>query len=324
MRKTNIPPRRYLQKLDEFLAHWPLVNTALGSPLALQGNYLVANLTTDRGAVNTQLNAVVTAENSRQSAIADRDTRRASLRERFRQFNQAVRAFFPNSTYAAQLPRIPGLSHPMGVWAKAMQDVAEIWNAINAITPVPPGAPIPLTLVGGYTRANFLTDQTAMLAAFTSVESSALALENAQLTRDQIWLPIYERLKQYRLAVQARFAAGAALLESLPSITPAPGHTPAPVNVSASWDPNLSKAVIVFEASTDPDLIQYELRGCFGNRYRTDEEAVLGSLAAGASPLRFETNTGLVASGSRVFYKVYVILNSGNEKGSRTVSVTRP
>jgi hypothetical protein len=55
-----------------------------------------------------------------------------------------------------------------------------------------------------------------------------------------------------------------------------------------------------------------------------DEEQVIGNLAVGASQFRFETNDGLVASGSKVFYKVHVILSTGNEKGSRTVSVTRP
>lgn len=37
-----------------------------------------------------------------------------------------------------------------------------------------------------------------------------------------------------------------------------------------------------------------------------------------------EANDGLVALSSKVFYKVYVVLTTGNEKGSRTVSVTRP
>lgn len=57
---------------------------------------------------------------------------------------------------------------------------------------------------------------------------------------------------------------------------------------------------------------------------RCNDGQVIGNLAAGASSLRFETNDGLVASGSKVFYKVYVVPSTGNEKGSRTVSVTRP
>lgn len=324
VKKTNISPRNYLVKTDEFLAHWPLVNTALGTPLVLTGNYAVAQLTADRASLNTQINALVAAENASQSAIADRDIKRAALRERIRQFNNAVRGFFPSTTYAAQLPRIPGGTAPLGEWSKTLQDVADIWAQINAITPVPLGAPIPLLLVGGYTRATFVTDQTAMLAAFSLIETNQLAAENARLTRDGIWFPMYQRLKQYRLAVQGRFAVGSPLLDSLPALTPPAGHTPAAVNVSAAWDANISMAVVTFTASTDPLLEQYELRACFGSKYKTDEEQVIGNLAAGSTPLRFQTDDGLVASGSKVFYKVYVMLSTGNEKGSRTVSVTRP
>ncbi len=66
------------------------------------------------------------------------------------------------------------------------------------------------------------------------------------------------------------------------------------------------------------------MRACFGSSYKMDEEQVIGNLAAGAPPLHFETNDGLVASGSKVFYKVYVVPSTGNEKGSRAESVTRP
>ncbi len=45
-------------------------------------------------------------------------------------------------------------------------------------------------------------------------------------------------------------------------------------------------------------------------------------LAGDVTP--FQSDDGLVASESKVFYKVFVVLTTGNEKGSRTVSATRP
>jgi len=321
---TPIPPRRYLQKTDEFLAHWPLVNTSLASALILTGNYAVADLTSNRASLLTQINAEVAAENALQAAIQDRDLKRAAIRERIRQFNQAVRGFFPNSTYSKQLPAIPRVNDPGGVYQKLMQEMNDIWTQINAISPVPLGAPIPLVLTGTYNKLAFVADMNALLAAFTTIETNQTLAETARLTRDGIWAPMYERMKQYRLAVQGRFAAGSPLLLSLPTITPPAGHTPAPVNLSALWDAGLSKAVITFTASVDPGLATYELRACFGSSYKTDQEQVLDSLAAGSSPLQFVTDEGLVASGSKVFYKVYVVLGTGNEKGSRSVSVTRP
>lgn len=324
MKKTNIAPRNYLSKVDEFLAHWPAANTAFGSAIVLSGNYAVAQLTSDRAALLTQLNAVSTAENANQVASATRDIARAAIKERMRQFNNVVRGFWPDSVYVHELPKIPGSTASIGVWQKALQKMADTWAGINAITPVPAGAPIPLLLTGGYTRATFVTDQTAMLAAFQAVSSASNAFEKARDVRDEIWNPIYQRLKQYRLAIQGRFAVETATYSSLPDLSPARGSTPDAVNVSAAWDLSISKAVITFTESGNPNLDQYELRACFGSRYNVAEEQVLASLMAGDTPLRFETDEGLVASGSKVFYKVYVMLTTGNEKGSRAVSVTRP
>jgi len=133
---------------------------------------------------------------------------------------------------------------------------------------------------------------------------------------------VYQRLKQYRQAVLATFPSASPLVESLPKITPPRGSTPDPVNASAAWDPALLKARVSHTASADPDLDHYELRACFGTRWRTAEAVVIGNHPPGT--LEFLTDDGLVAPGSRVFYKVYVVLTTMNERGSNTVSVTRP
>lgn len=320
----SIAPKNYLSKIDEFLAHWPQVNTSLGSALVLTGNYTVATLGTDRTALATQITAVETAINTNEGAITTRDLARAAMKERIRQFNQVVRGAFPRSQYENMLPKAPSFNAAPGIWMKAMADMNNVWTLINAILPVPLGAPIPLLLVGGYTLATFTTDQAALNAAFTAIETTANVTETAIQQRDALWNPIFQRLRQYRLMVQGRFAAGAPLLLSLPSLSPPPGHTPAAVNVSALWDDVLLKAVITYTASADPDLQEYELRGSFGGtKYNVDTASVLGShLAGDVSP--FQTDDGLVASGSKVFYKVFVVLTTSNEKGSRTVSVTRP
>ena len=320
----EIAPKNYLTKIDEFAAHWPLVNTALGSPLILTGNYALANLTADRTSLAALITALEVAINANEGAIADRDSRRAALKERMRQFNQAVRGFFPGSQYVRMLPRVPSFTAAPGNWMKAMADMNNIWTQINAISPVPVGAPIPLILTGGYTLATFTADQAALNAAFTTIDSTEGATATAVRNRDVLWLAIYGRLKQYRLAVQGRFPSGAALLDSLPVLTPPRGSTPPPVNASAVWDPIAEEAVVSYTASTVQNLAGYELRGSFGgNKYNSATASVLGNHAPGdVTP--FRTADGLVASGSRVYYKVYVITDTGNERGSKTVSVTRP
>lgn len=320
----DIPTKNYLAKLDEFAAHWPLVNTALGTPLTLQGNYQVANLGTDRTSLAALIAAVEVAINTNEGGIADRDTRRAALKERLRQFNQSVRAFFPGSTYVRMLPKIPNFTSAPGLWMKAMADVNNIWTLINAITPIPVGTTIPMILPGSYTLAAFTADQAALNTAFTTIETSEGAVAAAVRNRDVLWGAIYTRLKQYRLAVKAKFATGAALLDSLPALTPPPGHTPAAINASGVWDGDTEEAVITHTASADPDLLEYELRGSIGgSRYNAATASVMGTHAAGdVSP--FRTSDGLVASGSKVFYKVFVKLTTGNEKGSKTVTIVRP
>ena len=201
----EIAPKNYLSKLDEFAAHWLLVNSSLGTPLTLQGNYQVGNLGTDRTSLAALITAVEVAINTNEGGIADRDIRRAALKERIRQFNQSVRAFFPNSTYVRMLPKSPPLYAAPGIWMKAMADVNNIWTLINAITPIPVGTPIPMILPGNYTLAAFTADQAALNAAFTTIETSEGAVAASIRQRDVLWLAIYTRLKQYRLAVQAKF-----------------------------------------------------------------------------------------------------------------------
>jgi hypothetical protein len=140
--------------------------------------------------------------------------------------------------------------------------------------------------------------------------------------RDDVFDPIYERLKQYRQVVQGLYPKDHALYESLPRLTPPAGSTPAAVNMSAVWDAGISMARVTYTESTNPNLKEYELRACFGDKYRTEEEQVIASNEPGV--LEFTTDQGLVASGSQAFYKVYVITQTGNEKGSKSAKVVRP
>lgn len=92
--------------------------------------------------------------------------------------------------------------------------------------------------------------------------------------------------------------------------------------MSAVWDAGISMARITYTESTNPNLKEYELRACFGDKYRTEEEQVIASNDVGV--LEFTSDQGLVASGSQAFYKVYVITQTGNEKGSKSAKVVRP
>ncbi|MBS1724308.1 MAG: hypothetical protein JSS66_15300 [Armatimonadetes bacterium] len=313
----------WLPTIDEFLAHWTDVNAALApGALTLLGAYNRASLVTDRAAVETAVTDVQNKDNTTQIARGDRDVKRANVKPRFVQFRGAVNGQLPGTRYIPAIPRTPAFTDSPGVWRNALDDMGNLWTTINANSPPITGFTPPLLLAGGYAVLAYTTESTAMKTAFTTLETAEQGSQLSREQRDVVFAPVYQRLKQYRQAVVGAFPANSPLIASLPALTPRPGHTPAAVNVSASWDAGLSKARIVYTASTDPDLAEYELRACFGTSYKTSEEQVIGNNLPG--DLEFLTDQGLVASGSKVFYKVYVKLTTGNEKGSKTVNVVRP
>ena len=112
------------------------------------------------------------------------------------------------------------------------------------------------------------------------------------------------------------------LAETMPRLTPLPGHTPTAVNASAVFQaPNASR--IVYEASTDSMLHSYELRGTVGDRY-SDEDAVVIATHSPNDPREFVTTFGLNQPGAEIALKVYVVLTTGNEAGSAAMLVERP
>jgi hypothetical protein len=313
----------WLPTIDEFIAHWAQANAALPplTPLTLSGGYVAATLATDRAALATQFADVQSKENLRQTAAGDRDVKRTIVRPRILQFGPSVRGLLPGSRYLLSLPRTPNFQDAPGKWRNAMDDMSSLWLTINTNSPAVPGFTPPLTLSGTYTQALFATDATALSTAFTTLTT---ADQNAQLSRqlrDQLFEPIYQRLKQYRLAVVGRFPAGDPIIDSLPKLTPAAGTTPAAVQLSASWDGGSSMAELVWSASLDPDLDYYSVRYHPGPKYKASEEQTVDSVIAGTET--FSTDFGLPASGSVAWFKVYVVTTTGNEKGSNAVKVVR-
>jgi hypothetical protein len=127
----------------------------------------------------------------------------------------------------------------------------------------------------------------------------------------------------YRKAVVGTFAEDDPHVLGLPDVNTAPGSTPAAVIASISWDPITGKAKITWSASAEADLREYEIRYCPGPNYLTETEVVVGNVFP-TDPLEFLTDSGLAASGNTASFKVYVILSTNNEKGSNTVTITRP
>lgn len=130
-------------------------------------------------------------------------------------------------------------------------------------------------------------------------------------------------LNGYRPAVEGSFAPDSPFVSSIPRMSPQPGHTPDAVVLSATYDTVENEAVLTFTASDEATLAEYEIRAVAGPDYDAEDETVIANIPAGA-PREFRTAYSLSNPGMAASFRVYVLLETGNEAGSDTVTVTRP
>jgi hypothetical protein len=213
-------PTRYIKTTDEFIAHWTLVNSAINPDLKLSGNYGITSFVNDRIALAASMDALVARENEVEGLMATRDNLRQGLQRRVWHFNALVRGLFPRSAYSRMLPRLPKQDSAPKVWMQAMAEAANVWALIDAMMPVPAGITLPLSLAGGYTRTQFDADVATLLATYNALDTALAARRSSIEARDATWAAMQARMVQYRLTVQGRLESGAALLGSLPRLSP--------------------------------------------------------------------------------------------------------
>ena len=105
-------------------------------------------------------------------------------------------------------------------------------------------------------------------------------------------------------------------------MTPPPGSTPKAVVLSWVWNPATLMADFSWSASDNPNLKQYELRACDPPTYRAADEVLVANIPE--TQTTFSSAFGLDASGAVKLFKVYVITDDDNEKGSNVARITRP
>jgi hypothetical protein len=134
--------------------------------------------------------------------------------------------------------------------------------------------------------------------------------------------PLRDRMVEYREAIKVEYGESHPFFASLPRIYPAPGSTPDTVTLTGQWDVPQNAAALSWTASTDPNFDHYEVRMSPGSNYDAVTATVIANMDAGT--LDWLTIDGLASSGDTASFRVYVILTTGNEAGSNTLTVTRP
>ena len=201
-----------------------------------------------------------------------------------------------------------------------LDDCSSLWSKINAAT-IPNFTP-PLLLPDGYAVAPFNTDLAALKTAYSSFSTAEQSVRIEREQRNAVQDLAYAAMRDYRAAVLGSFAADHALVASLPTISPVPGSTPNAVTLSGQWDEPSQQAQLSWTESTEGSLQNYSLRMSPGPTYDTQNETVVDSVTSGQTT--YETTSGLETSGDVASYKVYVVLDTGNESGSNAVTITRP
>ncbi|MES2661583.1 MAG: hypothetical protein V4689_23395 [Verrucomicrobiota bacterium] len=217
---------------------------------------------------------------------------------------------------------MPARAAGRDAFLNAIDDALDLWTRVNA-QPPDPIFTAPLLLPGGFTRAQLVTLRAEVDSAFTARGEAERAVAATRITRNAQQDRASGIMKQYRLRIEALYAADSVEVLTLPRLTPLPGHTPDPVELTGTYDAADARAELSWPASTDPDLASYELRSVPGPDYVSDDETTLASIPPGG-PLTFTTTAGFSLPGNAVSYKVFVRLTTGNEAGSEPVTITRP
>ena len=314
-------PSSYLSTIDEFIGHWTDVDAALPplTPLVLTGGYALATLQADRDALAIRITELTSAINVVEGNRTGRDLQRPPMKARMRQLGNYVRGLLSASVYTGQIPRLIDDRANSGKWIVAMDDHEHLWTTIEAAPPA--GFVPPLLLNGPYAIAAFTADVLALKGVFTSLTQAEQDEDRERDERDELYLAIRARLVQYRRAVPGLFPKDHPLVTSLPKLTPPRGHTPDAVVLTGVWNLVTGLADLSWTASTDPDLLHYQVRRSGATPYDTSTELVVATVLPPG--LTHSTLEGLPTNGATMGYKVYVVLTTGNEKGSNAVSVTR-
>jgi hypothetical protein len=207
-------PDDVLKTAKTILVHWPQVSAALTKPLILQGNYSLADFTTDLNALDTLLQAMPGVENAYGLALNERDALKAPLKTRLKQFRAAVQSELTDSSYAKELPTQPVKTLGEAAFLTPFDDMGDLWKRIN--TDTIPGFTPPLTLAGEYNSADFALELNTLRGTYQKTRTVIDAAEQARARRNAQVKTLWERIKQYRKGCIAKLPPNNTLLKNIP------------------------------------------------------------------------------------------------------------
>ena len=323
----------YPEVMDEYLAHWALVDGALGSGQELtvqaagmpgpvgRGEFLSL-----AGTLRAKAGEVDRKELEGRVAAGELELRRRELLEGLRVFSDTVRAWWAGRPEAKVVRPMPDTGAALDKVLGAVRWAGLLWERVDAGTGgVPPGVVLPLVAgpVPGLTRAGLAGRASAVVAARDAVEAADFAGAVLRSERDALEGAVRGVMSAYGRAVPVRLGSVHALAGSVPRMTPLPGSTPGAVSLTGTWDAAAGAARLEWSASDAGEALDfYQIRWCPGEDYNKKEERVALRVPADGDRVALVTR-GMETDGSVAGYKVYVVTRTGNERGSGAVVVRR-
>lgn len=322
-------PTSYPPVVASFINHWTDANALLGSsPVTLNkdaiGAATDADITTLQalsGQLDFVRDTVATVALDLSILRAEGEAMKVDLHAKLNDFNSAVRADHPNSAYARVLPAVPSINEGRGRFLRPLRDAVKLWAKVNTYrTANGSGA---LVLKGGVNTGSFNSSAESLELKYDAVEESEQQLSLEIQNRNDVQELIYPILRAYRAKLPTAFAAGSAIVTTLPALSPSPGSTPAAPGLSGGYNAAMQRGDFAGVASTSSSVVKHQLRICLSADYDTELEQVEATIT-GAQPLTYTVTTGLGTPGSVISARLYAMTDDGHEAGSDAVVVSRP
>lgn len=290
-------PASFLPLADELLVHWAAVDTARGGegPLLLAGRIERSSLLELREKLEQMQSAVARARASRSLEAHDLEAQDKVVARRMNQFRQYLIGSGVDSKVTPEEARV--------LWQKLENESGE-----------------PFCLPTEYTRLDFITDLSARRLMASALAKAEKALASSRGRRDEYQDQLHGFAEMYRDRVAQFFPADHELVRTLPLLSVPRGQAPEPVEAEGSWEGHCAR--LWWTPSADPAVAHYDVRGMAGTDYEMEDERLVSRVAAGSS-CQVETLSDLDEPEARASFRVYVVLKTGQEKGSRPVTVSR-
>ena len=312
--------------MAEFKKHWLSSNTKLGaSPLILtlpdKTSLSQAQFAGLHTSLLAQQDTLQTWAVDVQIARGNVNVKKAELLAKFNLFTALMDGSYQGTGFYEARPLAPGITFGKELFLKPLGDAMKLWKRMNE-GEAPAGVTLPLVLGDGTDQGGFASAVSALCFAYAGLEDKEVDLRIARGNRNVTQTRAYAAMKMYREGAENKFVLHPELIETLPRLSPLPGHTPDAVNASAMLEGS-NQSKIVHDASTDAMISHYELRGNAGDDYNEGDAVVIASHEPGEA-MEFVTPFALTQPGAKAAFKIFVVLTTGNEAGSAEMVVERP